>query len=157
MPPVTLWWHDGSKSGPPEELGKELISTYDKVPDNGALFAGEKGILFADPTGGGGMVKLKGDAECRAVQDHEACKPVPVTIPRSKDQDNMAEWLDACRGGPKTFQGFDTAAMVAEIAMVGMTALRLGKPIEWDSEALKVKGAPEADPFIHRELRTKWL
>jgi hypothetical protein len=47
--------------------------------------------------------------------------------------------------------------MVAEIAMIGMTALRLGKPIEWDSEALKAKGAPEADPFIHRELRTKWL
>jgi hypothetical protein len=41
--------------------------------------------------------------------------------------------------------------------MVGMTALRFGKPIEWDSEALKVKGAPEADPFIHREQRTKWL
>ena len=41
--------------------------------------------------------------------------------------------------------------------MVGMTALRLGKPIEWDSEALKARGVPEADPFIHLELRKKWL
>jgi hypothetical protein len=31
------------------------------------------------------------------------------------------------------------------------------KPIEWDSEVLKAKGAPEADRLIHRELRTKWL
>lgn len=33
----------------------------------------------------------------------------------------------------------------------------LDKPIEWDSEVLKAKGAPEADRLIHRELRTKWL
>jgi len=47
--------------------------------------------------------------------------------------------------------------MVAEIAMTGIVALRFGKPIEWDSEALKVKGAPEADPFVKREQRKKWL
>jgi len=157
MPPVTLWWHDGGKGGPPEELGKELLSTYNKVPSDGVLFAGENGILLASPPGTDAVVKLKGDAKCRGVQDHEACKPVPVTIPRAEGQDHMGEWLGACRGGPKTFQGFDTAAMVAEIAMVGMTALRFGKPIEWDSEALKVKGEPAAEPFIHREVRQKWL
>jgi len=157
MPAVSVWWHDGGKAGPPEELGKELVSTYNRVPGNGVLFAGEKGILFSDAWGVGGVVKMKGDAKCRGVQDHDACKPAPVTIPRAKNQDHMGEWLDACRGGPKTFQAFDSAAMVAEIAMVGMTALRFGKPIEWDSEALKAKGAPEADPFIHREQRTKWL
>ena len=41
--------------------------------------------------------------------------------------------------------------------MVGMVAMRLGKPIEWDSEALKVKGVPEADRWIHLEQRKKWL
>jgi len=157
LPPVTLWWHDGGKAGPPEELGKELVSTYNRVPGNGVLFAGEKGILFCDAWGVGGVVKLKGDAKCRGVQDHEACKPVPVTLPRAKGQDHMGEWLAACKGGPKTFQGFETAANVAEIAMVGMVTLRFGKPIEWDSAALKVKGAPEADPLVHREQRKKWL
>jgi len=157
LPPVTLWWHDGAKAGPPEELGKLLLSTYNRVPGNGVLFAGEKGILFSDAWGVGGVVRLTGDARCRGVQDHEACKPVPVTLPRAPGQDHMGEWIRACKGGPKTFQGFDSAANVAEIAMVGMVTLRLGKPIEWDSQSLKVRGMPEADPFIHRPHRKKWL
>jgi len=157
LPPVTVWWHDGAKAGPPEELGKELLSTYNKVPTDGVLFAGEKGILFSNAWGVGGVVRLKGEAKCRGVLDHEAAKPIPVTLPRAKGQNHMQEWLDACKGKTTTFQGFDSAADVAEIAMTGIVALRLGKPIEWDSEGLKVQGVPEADPLVHRPQRKKWL
>jgi len=69
----------------------------------------------------------------------------------------MLEWLNACRGEGKTFQGFDTAACVAEIAMVGMVAMRLGSSIEWDSDALKVKGIAAAEPLVHLAQREKWL
>jgi hypothetical protein len=100
---------------------------------------------------------MKDEAKCRGVHDHDACKPVPQTIPRAPGQDHTGEWLRACKGGPATFQSFETAAMVCEIAMVGMVTLRFGKPIEWDSAALKVKGVPEAEPFIHRPERQKWL
>ena len=153
--PVSVWWHDGRKAGPPAELGQELLSTYGKVPDNGVLFAGEKGILRSDAWGVGGVVKLKGDEKCRGVNDHEAAKSIPVTLPRTKD--HMREWLGACKGQGKTFQGFDTAASVAEIAMVGMVAMRLGQPIEWDTDALEVKGMPAAEPFVHLKQRKKWL
>ncbi len=34
--------------------------------------------------------------------------------------------------------------------MVGMVSLRFGKPIEWDSDALKVKGESEAEPDVNR-------
>jgi hypothetical protein len=162
MPAVKLWWHDGGRL-PPEELSQELLSTYKKVPGNGVLFTGSKGILCSDCWGTGGVVKLKGEARCRGVLDHAACKAVPVTLPRAKHQDHVGEWLAACKGGPKTFQGFETAAMVAEIAMVGMLAIRL-KPapnafstIEWDSESLKVKGNPAADAIVHLPMRQKWL
>ena len=155
LPPVTVWWHDGAKAGPPEELGKELLPTYGKVPTNGVLFVGEKGILCSDAWGVNGVVKLKGEAKCRGIASHEAAKSVPVTLPRTKG--HMQEWLDACKGLTTTYQGFATAACVAEIAMVGIVALRFGKPIEWDSEALKIKGAPEADPLVHRPQRKKWL
>jgi hypothetical protein len=155
--PVSLWWHDGGKAGPPEELAKELASVRGNVPGDGVLFAGEKGLLLSNAWGVGGVIALKGEAKCRGVLDHEAAKPIPVTLPRAKGQDHMQEWLNACKGGPPTFQGFDTAADVAEIAMTGIVALRLGKPIEWDSEAMKAKGAPEANPLIHRAQRKKWL
>ena len=157
LPPVTLWWHDGQKAGPPEPLAQELVSTYGKTPADGVLFVGEKGLLRSNAWGVGGVIKLQGDAKFRGVQDHEAAKPIPVSLPRVKGQDHMGEWADACRGGPRTFQGFETAADVAEIAMTGIVALRYGKPIEWDSAALKAKGEPGADPFIHREIRTEWL
>ena len=153
--PVAVYWHDGPKAGPPEELAKELVSTYKKTPGSGVLFAGEKGMLLSDAWGVGGVVKLKGDAKFRGVSDHEALKSVPVTLPRTRG--HMGEWLEACKGGPSTFQGFALAGEIAEPAMVGIVALRLGKPINWDSAALKAKGAPEADSLIHRELRKKWL
>jgi hypothetical protein len=69
----------------------------------------------------------------------------------------MGEFVAACKGGPKTFQGFETAADIAQIAMVGIVTMRFGKPIEWDDAALAVKGAPEADPLVHRPERPKWL
>jgi len=155
MDAVSVYWHDGPQGGPPEELSKELLATYKKVPGNGCLFAGEKGLLLSSAWGEGGVMKLKGEEKCRGVNDHEAAKPVPVTLPRTRG--HMQEWLDACKGGPPTFQPFAVAACVAEIAMVGMVALRVGKPIEWDSVALKAKGLPEADRFINLPQRKKWL
>jgi hypothetical protein len=154
--PVMVWWHDGVKAGPPEELGKELLSTYDKVPTNGVLFAGEKGLLCSDAWGVRGMVKMKGDSEARSVLDHPACKPVPATLPH-EPKNHMQEWLNACKGGPGTFQGFVSSADIAEVAMVGMVALRYGKPINWDSQKMKAEGEPGADPLIHLEQRKKWL
>jgi hypothetical protein len=63
----------------------------------------------------------------------------------------------------QAFQGFQTAAMIAEIAMVGMVAIRL-KPapsafvtIGWDSDALKVKGEPKAEAIVELPVRKKWL
>jgi putative protease len=41
-----------------------------------------------------GMVKMKGETECRGVLDHEACKPVPTTLPHAPSN-HMQEWLDA--------------------------------------------------------------
>ncbi len=154
---TAVYWHDGAKAGPPEEFGKELLTTYNKIPNDGVLFVGEKGLLYSNAWGVGGIMKLKGDAKFRGVQDHEAGKAVPVTLPRFKGQNHMGEWMEACRGNGKTFQSFDTAASIAEVAMVGMVTLRLGKPIEWDSDALKAKGMPEADKFIDLEIRKQWL
>jgi hypothetical protein len=69
----------------------------------------------------------------------------------------MKEFLDACRGGPKTFQDFNYAARAAEFGMTGIVALRTGQPIDWDSAAMKARGCPEADRFIHLPERKKWL
>jgi predicted dehydrogenase len=154
---VSVWWHDGDQATAPREYHSEILSTYTQVPGTGVLFIGEKGMLLSDAWGKGGVVKLKGERKFRGVLDHEAGKDIPVTLPRMKGQNHMEEFLEACRGNCQTFQPFSSAAEIAEIAMLGIVALRLGRAIEWDSAAMQVKGAPEADRLVHREHRNKWL
>ena len=102
-------------------------------------------------------MKLKGDKGWRGVLDHEAAKPVPVTLPRVPGDNHMLEWLRACKGGPATLSGFEVGGHVSAVYLPGILALRLGRPIEWDGAAMKARGAPEADPLIQKTYRTKWL
>ncbi len=157
--PVTVWWIDGPNAGPPEHVTADIRATYGKVPTNGCLFVGDKGILLSDAWGKGGVIRLKTDSspKCRGVLDHEAAKPLAVRYPRAPGQDHMKEFLDACKGGAATFQPFDIAARAAEFAMTGMVALRVGQPIEWDSANLVAKGCPAAERWVHLPQRKKWL
>jgi predicted dehydrogenase len=157
--PVAVWWHDGPDAAPPRDLTTDVMATYGKIPTNGCLFVGDKGILLADAWGRGGVMRLKSDSsrKCRGVLDHEAARSVAETYPRAPGQDHMKEFLDACKGGARTFQPFEIAARAAEFAMTGMVALRVGEPLEWDSANLKAKGCPAADRWVNLPQRKKWL
>jgi hypothetical protein len=78
----------------------------------------------------------------------------PVTIPRVANED--AEWIAACKGGPKALSSFDYAGPFTEMVLLGNLAVRLGKKIEWDGPGLKATNAPEANPLIRREYREGW-
>ncbi|MCX7048172.1 MAG: Gfo/Idh/MocA family oxidoreductase [Candidatus Sumerlaeota bacterium] len=156
MNATTLIWHDGKNAAPPKEYDEQITATHGKKND-GVLFVGEKGLLYSNAWGAGGSIKLKDEAKFKGVLTHDAQTNLATSVIRLNGQNHMGEWLDACKGKGKTFQGFETAADVAEIAMTGIVALRMGKPIEWDSENLKAKGMPEADKWIHLEMRKKWL
>lgn len=156
LAPVTLWWTDGGKY-PPEEVTQGVKAVSGTVPKMGCLFVGEKGDLCAGGWGEGDLMRLKGDAKWRGVLDHEAAKPLPLTLPRVPGDNHMLEWLQACKGGPATFSGFEFGAHVSEVYLPGIVALRLGRPIEWDGAAMAVKGAPEADQFIRADYRKKWM
>ncbi len=156
---VTVWWIDGPNAGPPAEVTADIRATYGKVPTNGVLFVGEKGILLSDAWGRGGVMRLKSDnnPKCRGVLDHEAAKSLPVVYARCPEQDHMKEFLDACKGGAPTFQPFEVAARAAEFAMTGMVAMRVGQPIEWDSANLVAKNCADAARWVRLPQRTKWL
>ncbi len=157
--PVTVWWHDGPDAVPPPDLTRDVVATYGKVPTNGCLFVGEKGMLVSDAWGQRGVMRLKTDSspKCRGVLDHEEAKALPVIYPRAPEQNHMKEWLNACRGEGKTFQDFAVAARAAEFGMTGIVALRAGRELEWDSVNLKAKNCPEADRWIHLPQRQKWI
>ncbi len=156
LAPVTLWWTDGNKY-PPEQAIQNLKSMSGKMPTHGCLLIGDKGELYADGWGVHGVMKLKDEKRWRGVLDHEAAKTVPVTLPRVEDDNHMIEWLQACAGGPATFTNLEIGAHGCQAFLPGILSLRLGRPIEWDAANLKVPGAPEADAFIQKNYRMKWM
>jgi len=154
---VSLFWYDGTDALPPAEVTQSLLASFGSVPLHGCVYIAEKGILWTDPWGQAGCVKFTGEPKFRGVHDHEACKPVPVTLPRLANQNHMAEWLNACKQGTGTFSDFDIGGLVTEICLTGTLALRLGGSIEYDGATMKVKGAPEADVLIRKPQRTQWF
>jgi hypothetical protein len=51
---------------------------------------------------------------------------------------------------------FDYAGPFTEVVLLGNVAIRVGKRINWDSEHLRARDLPEADPYIRREYRKGW-
>ncbi|MBS0265268.1 MAG: Gfo/Idh/MocA family oxidoreductase [Planctomycetes bacterium] len=142
-PPVHLTWYEGGLMPPtPAEMPAGR-----KLPDNGVLYIGSKGKMYHGSHGG--MPVLLPEAL------HEAARAVPKTMPRSIG--HYEEWLAACKGGPQPVSNFDYAGPLTEVALLGVLALRApGTRIEWDSVNMKVKNAPELNPFVHTEYRRGW-
>lgn len=79
---------------------------------------------------------------------------VPKTIRRVPNED--VEWVEACKGGPKPLSSFDYAGPFTEMVLLGNLAVRLGKNIQWNAEAMKAVNAPDADPLIQFSGRNGW-
>jgi hypothetical protein len=156
LAPVTLWWGDGGKY-PPAEITDGVKSVRGQLPNTGCLLIGQRGQLYTDGWGVAGIMKLDGDKQWRGVLNHEALQELPLSVPRLTHDNHVQEWFDACKGGPATYNDFQVGARVSEAYLPGLLALRLGRPIEWDSARMQVPGAPEADRWIQNNYRTKWL
>lgn len=77
-----------------------------------------------------------------------------VTIKRSRG--HHREWLDACKGGPAPVSNFESGARLTEIGLLGLLAVRAGKPIEWETEKMQVKGMPALERIIRETYRKGW-
>ena len=147
-PAVTMMWYDGGKL-PPQELfqGEKLIGR-----DGGSLVIGSKGTLFTRTWHGGeteaDMFLLLPRKEFEGVQ-----MPAP-TLPRPKS--HHAEWVDACRGQGQPQSNFGYASRLTESLLLGNVAVRAGKPIEWDSAAMRVTNDEDANAFIKPTFRKGW-
>jgi len=145
-PPVTLTWYEGGLMPPtPPEMAR--AKGWRRLHDNGVLYVGTKGKMHHSSHGG--MPQLLPS------ELHEAAVKVPKTMKRSPG--HYEEWLLACKGGPKPVSNFDYAGPLTEILLLGLLALRApGRRLEWDSANMKIKNAPELNPFVHIEYRKGW-
>ncbi|WCJ58376.1 Gfo/Idh/MocA family oxidoreductase [Fontisphaera persica] len=164
MVPLKFWWYDGNPGDkntpalrPPAELTKDIVALRGSLPGSGCLLVGDKGQIFSpDDYGARFYIKLKDEAEFKSGSDHEACKAVPQTIPRSPGHDR--EWFEMMRDPKKkAYSNFDIAAYLTEIILLGCIALRHGvkKPIQWDGKAARARNA-KVEHLVKRDYRKGW-
>jgi predicted dehydrogenase len=145
-PAVKLAFYDGKKTPPAELFQGEPIT------DNGSLVIGSKGTLFTRTWHGG---ENKNDMYVLLPRKQfEGFIPPAPSLPRTPE--HHLEWIQACKGGPKTQSDFAYASVLTEALLVGLLAQRTGRRIEWDAKNMKARGLPGADEFIHPKFRTGW-
>jgi predicted dehydrogenase len=144
MPPVKFMWYEGGlMPARPEGLEED-----DQLGDsgNGILFVGDKGMLTCPGWGG--------DPRLLPGTKMDNYKRPAKTLARSKG--HHRDWLDACKGGPAASGNFGYGAVLSEIGLLGLVAMRVKKKMYWDAKAMKATNAPEADKFIKESYRPGW-
>lgn len=174
LPPLKFWWYDGNPGGTPPvpgaparekikplrpwaEAAKEIIATQGGLPGSGALIVGDKGKIFSpDDYGAQFYLAMKGEDEFKASGQHDACKDVPQSIPRSPG--HMQEWFRMMKDGTPAYSNFDIAAYLTEIILLGCVALRVGEGqrMEWDGPNMTSPNLPQAAKFVTRNNRAGW-
>jgi len=160
--PLKFWWYDGnpddkiSPMRPKFEVVRDLMEMYDKLPASGCLLVGDKGKLFSpDDYGANSLLRLKGENGFSATEKHAAAKAVPQTIPRSPGHNE--EWFRMMREGTPAYSNFAIASKLTEIILLGCVAMRVGKEMHWDGEAMKSPNCPEAAQYLQRHNRDGWM
>ncbi len=146
LPPVKLHWYEGGL------LPAPLPGMTKGLPDNGMIMVGSKETLFSD-----GM-----RVQSPQLWPRERMTPLvdllkKRPLPRSIAGDPIGELFAAIRGTiPHAGSHFDYACPLTELVNVGVLAIRSGKTLEWDAPNMKVKDAPEFDPWIKEPTREGW-
>jgi len=179
MPAVKYVWYDGNRDGKqntPNELFTRAVAEAGKTgtaaearprPARSGKADDKKKKKAAardDPrqwdvilVGDEGLMLFRRGSTDWIVTPSRRAEPfadTPKTVRRVPNED--AEWIGACKGGPKPLSSFDYSSRLTEMVLLGNLAVRLGRKIEWDTVALKAKNAPEADALIRRSYRKGW-
>ena len=129
------WWH-----GP----NKEIFKKYNAKGDGNTLFVGEKGTIAAGFNG----------YQANLNDGSTPTKP-KETIPQSPGFYN--EWINACKGGPRSTCDFvNYAGPLAESVLLANAAFRAGGGFDWNAKELKATENPNVDPYLFPEFRKGW-
>jgi predicted dehydrogenase len=138
LPPVTMNWYDGGIY--PWEI--EQLEPGRKLPSQGGLYIGDKGVLLAPHCGGPRLIPET------AMKDF--VRPQQMF---SREHNHWQEFIAACKGQGKTLSNFDYAGPLTEAVLLGILAMRAGKKLDWDSKNLTVTNCPEANELLRRQYR----
>jgi predicted dehydrogenase len=138
MPEVKLTWYQGTR--------KPALWQEGKIPQwgDGALFIGTKGMLLSNY---GKHVLLP---EKAFTDFQRPSRSIADSI------GHHAEWLRSCKTGEPTTCPFSYSGLLTESNHLGNIAYRVGKPLEWDAKAMRIRNVPAAEQYLGREYRKGW-
>ena len=142
QPAVKFVWYDGkkdSRQNAPYELLKQAVgearSSVPAAPEPSPTRQEKAAAAVDDPSrwdlvlvGDAGTMLFRRSATDWIITPGsraEQFQDVPQTIRRVPNED--AEWIEACRGGPKPLSSFDYSGPFTEMVLLGNLAVRLGK------------------------------
>lgn len=142
LPPLRLNWYEGYLQPPLPtefEVGRSL-------PPSGSLIVGSKATVLV----GSHYQSIRIIPE---VKMREIAPTLPAkTIPRVKGG-GIAEWIRACKGGPIAGSNFSVSTRLTELCLLSNVAVRAGRAIDWDADAMAVTNFPEANRYLTKEYR----
>src|SRR5687768_13276140 len=145
-PAVKLFWYDGGLFPPrPEHLPDEV----QLIPEGGALFIGDKGLLVHETYGD--------NPRLFPVSIAEAGTATPRTIERISERHEI-NWVRACKGETTASAPFEYSAALNETMLLGIAALRAGqgRKLYYDAQGMQFTNAADATKFLTREYRSGW-
>ncbi len=142
MPELDLFWYDG---GMKPRLPAEVEAHTTEMAREGILFVGDEGVIMAGFHGQSPQLFVKGQ-----------CKPLPLDEEQANGAGRHGSWFDAVHGGAPSPGDFHNAAAITDAVNLGTVALRAGRKVLFDSEAMKITNAPDANRYLVREYRPGW-
>lgn len=145
MPPLKVVWYDGGLK-PPAPAALEASRS---LKGNGTVIVGEDGCIMADTYAN--SVQIVPEEKYKAWRE---TKP-EQTIPRIEGG-HFAEWIRACKGGPKAGSNFEYSGPMTEYVLLGNLAIRSGRRLDWDGESMRVTNFEPANQYVRKSYREGW-
>lgn len=144
---VDLFWYDG---GMKPRLPDFLETQHVEIGREGILFIGDDGAILAGFRGENPMRFVGGERPGEPLEDS------PADAGRAAAGRRGGSWIQAVKGGEPSPGSFLNAGDITDAVNLGTVALRAGRRVVFDSQAMEITNAPEANRFLVREYRPGW-
>jgi hypothetical protein len=143
-PAIDLFWYDGGMRPP---TPKEFYDNNIAFPSEGMMFVGDKGIIMSSEF----LVRepyllSSGVKQAKDVSPSQGAVKIP----------GIRRFIDGVKSGRQIEGNFREAWPIAEAVNLYAAALRSGKTLKYDAQALKITNVEEANKYLNRDYRPGW-
>ncbi len=143
---LDIFWYDG---GMKPRLAKGLLPRGESLPREGILYVGEYGTILANFLGHN--FRLLPEDRMTALVGS-----IPAARAEEDVVDPVDEYVGAMKEAKQSRGSFINVKDLAEATCLAAVALRTGRHLMWDADAMIFTNDDEANAYLTREYRPGW-